>query len=506
MSPHALTVYDMIARGAAVHGHAPAVIHGERARSFRELQARVDALAGGLAGLGLGRGDRVCILAQNDPAYLELYGACARQGIIAYPINWRLTAEEVERVVERAGPKMLVADASTLPVVGDWPGRQGAVPHWYQLGESAAAGFSPFAALYRPGPPPPAPAVAPDDAFAVISTAAVDVVPRGAALTHANVLTANLTAMAAFGLGPSDRYLVALPLFHITALGTTLAHLHAGAAAVIVARFDPEEAVRLIDRHHVTHLSDFPPVLSTLLDAADKLGSRLPSLRDVAGLDAPPTIQRLHERTGARFWTGFGQSETTGFVTLQRVQDRPGSAGRPVAAALVRLVDDYDREVEAGTPGEIVVRGPLVFQGYFGQPDVTAYTFRNGWHHTGDVGRFDDEGYLHYVKRKPEKELIKPGGENVYPAEVETVIVQMEGVTGACVFGVPDPKWGEAVKAVVAVTPAGRYSAQQVSDFVGSRIARFKRPHLVVFTDALPRAADGTVDRDAVKARWGTTA
>ena len=273
---------------------------------------------------------------------------------------------------------------------------------------------------------------------------------------------------------------------------------------MIVARYDPEEAVRLIDRHRVTHVSDFPPVLSTLLDAAQKLGSRLPSLRDVVGLDAPPTIQRLHDETGARFWTGFGQSETSGFVSVQRVQDRPGSAGRPVPAAQVRLVDDYDREVPAGTPGEIVVRGPLVFQGYFGQPDVTAYTFRNGWHHTGDVGRFDDDGYLAYVKRKPEKELIKPGGENVYPAEVETVIVQMDGVNGACVYGVPDVKWGEAVKAVVEVAPVGRYTAQQVGDFVGGKIARFKRPHVVVFTDALPRAADGTVDRDAVKARWGT--
>jgi long-chain acyl-CoA synthetase len=506
MTPHAFTVYDMIARGAAVHPDAPAVIHDERAQSFRDLQSRVDALAGGLAGLGLARGDRVCILAQNDPAYLELYGACARQGLVAYPINWRLTGDEVARVVERAGPRLFVADASTLSVVTGWPSSQRAVPHWYQFGEAAGGGFQPFASLYRTSAPPPAAAVESSETFAVISTAAVDVVPRGAALTHANVLTACLTAAAAFGLTAADRYLLALPMFHITALGTALAHLNAGGASVLVARYDAEEAVRLIDRHRVTHLSDFPPVLATLLDAAAKLGSRLPSLRDVAGLDAPATIQRLHESTGAAFWTGFGQSETSGFVSLQRVKDRPGAAGRPVACAQVRLVDDYDREVPVGTPGEIVVRGPLVFEGYFGQPDVTAYTFRNGWHHTGDVGRFDADGYLHYVKRKPEKELIKPGGENVYPAEVETVIMQLDGVTGTCVFGVPDVKWGEAVKAVVEVVPAGRYSAQQVSDFVGGRIARFKRPHQVAFTESLPRTADGVVDRDAVKARWGSPA
>jgi acyl-CoA synthetase (AMP-forming)/AMP-acid ligase II len=151
------------------------------------------------------------------------------------------------------------------------------------------------------------------------------------------------------------------------------------------------------------------------------------------------------------------------------------------------------------------VRGPLVFQGYYGQPDVTAYTFRNGWHHTGDVGRFDADGYLYYVRRKPEKELIKPGGENVYPAEVETVIMQMEGVTGVCVYGVPDPRWGEAVKAVVEVAASGRYTGAQVSDFVGARIARFKRPHVVAFTDRLPRGADGAVDREAVKRTFDHT-
>ena len=503
MSVHAFTIYDMVTRGALAYGDAPAIILADRAVSFREFRGRIDALAAGLHGLGVASGDRVCILAQNDQAYLELYGACARQGIIAYPINWRLTAQEVERVVERASPRMIVVDASTRSLVAGWIEGKPSVTHRYQWGESADAAFKPFATLYRDGSPSPAADVAADAPFAVISTAAVDVIPRGAVLTHGNVITASLTAIGCLGFTPADRYLLALPLFHITALGLSLAHMHAGGASVLVSRFDAVEAVRLIDRHRITHVSDFPPVLGNLLDAAEKLGSDLASLRLVSGLDAPPTIQRLHERTKAQFWTGFGQSETTGFVSLQQVAAKPGSAGKPVPAAQVRLVDDYDREVPVGTPGEIVVRGPLVFQGYFGQPDVTAYTFRNGWHHTGDVGRFDADGYLYYVKRKPEKELIKPGGENVYPAEVETVIMQMAGVSGVCVYGIPDAKWGEAIKAVVEVKGAGQLTAQQVTDFVGSKIARFKRPHAVVFAEALPRTPEGTVDRDAVKAKWG---
>jgi acyl-CoA synthetase (AMP-forming)/AMP-acid ligase II len=506
MSAQAFTIYDLLARGATLYRDTPALIQGTRQWSFRQLLERADRLASGLAGLGLSKGDRICILAQNDAAYVDLYGACARQGIIAYPINWRLTAQEVERVLERASPTMMVADASTLSVVGEWPRAPRGVAHWYQLGEAPPApGFTALSSLYRDGPPS-AVDVDADDPFAVISTAAVDVIPRGAVLTHANVVTASLVIIHALGFTAADRYLLALPLFHITALGNLVAHLHAGGACVLVARYDAEEAVRLIDAHRITHLSDFPPVLVNLLDAAQKLGSRLPSLKHVSGLDAPPTIQRLHEETQAQFWTGFGQSETSGFVSIQRVRDKPGAAGRPIPVCRLRLVDDYDREVATGTPGEIVVRGPVVFQGYFGQPDVTAYTLRNGWHHTGDVGRFDEDGWLYYVRRKPEKELIKPGGENVYPAEVESVIVQMDGVAAACVYGIPDVKWGEAIKAIVEVRPTDRYTAQQISDFVGSKIARFKRPHAVAFTDALPRTADGAVDREAVKARWGAGA
>ena len=189
-------------------------------------------------------------------------------------------------------------------------------------------------------------------------------------------------------------------------------------------------------------------------------------------------------------------------MSIQRFAERPGASGRPVPSCQVRVVDDYDREVPVGTAGEIVVRGPLVFQGYFAQPDVTAYTLRGDWHHTGDVGRFDADGFLHYVRRKPEKELIKPGGENVYPAEVETVIAQMAGVTAVCVYGIPDTRWGEAIKAVVEVKGAA-YGPEQVIEFVGGKIARFKRPHVVAFADALPRTADGAVDREAVKSTWG---
>lgn len=505
MQVHELTLYDMLVRNAFIYGDRPAVIHPQGSLTFHDFIGRVDALAAGLAALPLHKGERVCILALNHPAYLELYGACARLGVIAYPINWRLTTDEVSRIVERAAPRMLLVDDITMSLVAHWLQARSAIPYWYTLGSTEVPGLTSFETLYHAaGAPKPAP-VAPDDPFAVISTAAVDIIPRGAVLTHTNFLMANLQTIACLGLTAADGNLLALPLFHVAALGAALAVMHAGGANVLMSRFDAPQAVQLIDAHRVTYVTSFPPILTQLLDAAVQAGSTLPSLKYVSGLEGPEAIARLHASTSAQFWTGFGQTETSGFVTLQRVADHPGSTGKVAPLCQIRLVDETDRDVPIGTPGEILVRGPVVFQGYFGQPEVTAQTFRGGWHHTGDVGRFDAEGYLYYVQRKPEKALIKPGGENVYPAEVEAVIMELEGVTGVCVFGVPDSQWGEAIKAVVEVPMAQGLMAAQVSEYVGHRIARYKRPRWVEFTPALPRNTVGMVDRDAVQSRWGKT-
>jgi long-chain acyl-CoA synthetase len=506
MSVQSFTLYDMLVRNAAIFADRPAVIHAQGPWTFRQFLSRVNALAAGLAALPICKGERICILAQNHSDYLALYGACARLGVLAYPINWRLSLEEVGRIVDRAAPQMLVVDDTTLPTVADWPATRHSIAHWYTFSPTPAAGFAAFDTLANATAAAAGAAaeVLPDDPFAVISTAAVDIVPRGAVLTHTNILMANLQTAACMGLTAQDCNLLALPLFHVAALGSAFAIMHAGGTNVLMARFDAARAVQLIDAHRVTYLTSFPPVLTNILDVAAQAGSRLASLKHVTGLEGPDAIARLHASTTAHFWTGFGQTETSCFVTLQRVAEHPGSAGKVAPLCQVKLVDDYDREVPTGTPGEILVRGPVVFQGYYAQPEITAHTFRGGWHHTGDVGRFDDEGYLYYVKRKPEKELIKPGGENVYPAEVEAVIMEMPTVTGVCVFGVPDQQWGEAIKAVLA-TADQSLTAQQVSDYVASRIARYKRPKWVVFTETLPTNTEGLVDREAVKTQWGET-
>jgi acyl-CoA synthetase (AMP-forming)/AMP-acid ligase II len=276
---------------------------------------------------------------------------------------------------------------------------------------------------------------------------------------------------------------------------------------VVLPRFDPEAAVRHIQRDRVSVVATFPPMLTSLLDAAAAVGADLSSLRAVAGLDAPETIGRLESMCpGATFWIGYGQSEVTGFVTTAPFRDGPGSAGRPAFLNAVSVVDDLDRPLPAGETGEIVVRGPMVFKGYWNCAADNELTFRGGWHHTGDLGRFDEAGLLWYAGRSPAKELIKPGGENVYPAEVEKVLMEHPAVVEAAVIGVPDAQWGEAIKAICVCRPDQPVTAEALIEFVGGRIARFKKPKHVTFVPALPKTPAGAIDRPKVKEAHGQPA
>jgi long-chain acyl-CoA synthetase len=502
MSLRDLSLYHFLQHNARAADAAPAVFAAGQTISHRQLLDRMDRLAAGLTAHGIAKGDRVCILAQNSLEYLDLYGACAKTGAIAYPVNWRLSAAEVGAVVALADPQMLVVGAGHLPQIEGLDLSRLRVRAI--IGPGSAPGFIPLADLYRTPSTTDAGAQAGgDDPFAIISTAAVAGLPRGAVITHNNLIWSGYQTIVALGLTAHDRHLAALPLFHIAGLVLSLGVIQAGGANVILEAFDPARAAQLIDEHQATVMADFPPVLAMLLDARGKVGAQWQSLQHVVGLDAPDTVKRLYSETGAKFWTGFGQSETTGLVTLVRADAKPGSAGRAGALARVRCVNEAGEAAPVGEPGEIVVQGPLVFAGYWRDPDATDFAFRQGWHHTGDVGKFDAEGYLYYVGRKPEKELIKTGGENVYPAEVERVIQEMPGVAAACVIGVPDPKWGEAVKAVVELVPGQTLTAEQVVAAVVSRIAAYKKPQRVDFVSKLPRQANGEIDRAAVKAAHG---
>jgi len=490
------TLHDQIERNALLHGSCTAFVADGQSITHAQYAARAASLAGGLAGAGITVGDRVAILAHNGQAYVDVIGAAARLGALVVPINWRLSAEEVAYVLADTTPKVLIVAPDLQPLVA---GADLAGVRKYTTAPGADG--SALASLYLEGAAPTPAATGDDAGLLIVHTAAVGGRPRGAVLSHRGLLAAATKSAHAWNLTRADVQIGVLPLFHLAGIGMTLALMVAAGATILLPRFDPKAVVGLIDEQRGSVMGSFPPMLGAVLDAAAAAGSTLRGLRIMTGIDAPDTLARFAaECPHASFWVAYGQTETSGSVSTSRYADRPGSAGLPVEQHTVAVVDDEDRPVAQGTAGEIVVRGPMVFNGYWNCDADNAFTFRGGWHHTGDMGRFDADGYLWYVGRSAAKELIKPGGENVYPAEVERALLEHPALSEAVVFGVPDAQWGEAIKAVCVLRPGQTLAADALIEFVGQRIARYKKPKHVVFVAALPKTAAGGIDRAAVKA------
>ncbi|WP_028323477.1 AMP-binding protein [Desulfatirhabdium butyrativorans] len=494
-----LTMYDLFIRNARIYPDRTALVQNDLRLSHKDVLARVDGLASGLAGAGIQKGDRIAVLAYNDRRFLELFGAASAIGAILVPINWRLSTEEIRHILLDCSPKALCVDKALADTAAELHASCN-IPLLYGFHADAPA---PLDGLIRAGAAPKTQDVRSDDPFCIIYTAAVEGKARGAVLSHGNLVAANMQTIATMLLSPADSYLNMLPIFHITGLNLALSVLHAGGKNVILERFDARKTLELIDAESISIIGSFPPILSNLLSEMDGAVFRLTSLRHVLGLDNPETIARFEAQTAALFWTLYGQTETTGLVTFSPAREKPGSAGRQGMLVRMQLVDERELPVAVGEPGEIVVQGPLVFQGFWNQQEANRFTFRNGWHHTGDMGKLDADGYLWFAGRKPEKELIKPGGENVYPAEVEAVVLEHPDIEAVSVIGVPDPKFGEGIKAVCVLKSGSSLSAEALIDFVAGKIARYKKPRYVQFVDALPRTASGAIDRKLVKERYG---
>ncbi|MBL0715771.1 MAG: AMP-binding protein [Desulfosarcina sp.] len=494
-----LNLYDLFRRNAALYGDRPALIDAEGTLNFKDLLNRVDALAAALTDRGLRAGDRIAVLAHNSRRYFFLLGAAARLGIILVPLNWRLSVEELQFILKDAEPALFFHDRQHAPVAA-------------QLAESGGKRTAPVDLEAMVTPPegrekadldPAGPPTDGDTPYCIIYTAAMGGTPRGAVLSHANFIFSNLQTIATLQLDDRDAYLNMLPLCHITGLNLALSVMHAGGKNAIIERFDARQVLQWTEEAHISVLGSFPPILNNLMEELDRRPCDTASLKHVVGLDHPDTIARFEQRTACTFWALYGQTETSGFVTLSPASENPGSAGRQGLLTKFRIVDDNDCDVPAGTKGEIVVQSPLVFQGFWHHDELNRQLFRNGWHHTGDLGHLDENGYLWFGGRKPEKELIKPGGENVYPAEVEAVIREHDAVADVSVIGVPDPKFGEGIKAICVLKPDMTLTAEDLAAFVASRIARYKKPRHVEFVAELPKQTDGSIDRAQVKARFG---
>jgi len=483
------TIYSVIKHNARVYGARVAWICGDQRITHNEFLAKVDRLACGLLGMGVEKGDRIGVLAENSLEFIYLYGASAKIGAVMLPINWRLSPEEVEYIIADGSPKIFFAGSGFRDMIVPIMSTCSFVEKWCAMGKGGK-GFVSFNDFMENSEACPEIDVDADAPYLIIHTAAVGGRPRGATLSQKNLIVSNLLAISSLRLSSEDCSLCALPLFHIAGLGISLSIMQAGGTSVILPRFDPDLALKQIQEHKATVFIEFPPMLAKMLEAASGGKYDFSSLKTVMGMEPPDMIKKGQEITGATFWTGYGQSETAGIICYAPFFDQPGSAGLPGFMADIEIADDSGKIVKAGESGEIVVRGPVVFKGYWNLEEDNKHTFRDGWHHTGDMGRFDSDGYLWYEGRKPEKELIKPGGENVYPSEVEKAILDHEDVSEVSVIGVPDKQWGEAIKAVCVLKEGKTLDAETLIEFVASKIARYKKPKYVVYVNSLPKTKE----------------
>ena len=495
-------IYHVIKRNARVNGDRTALICGTQRITYSHLLENVDRLACGLLQSGLVKGDRIAIMDLNSLEYFYLYGAAAKLGTIILPINWRLNPQEVDYVIRDCSPKVIFVGPEFQNTMSPL------IPNWGFLGKSYSTrqggqGFSAFSELMDNDGFCPDLEVSSDAPYVIIHTAAVYGYPRGATLSQRGLMTSSLQFLYCWRLTKEDCNLCILPFFHFGGFGTTLSVMHAGGKTILLPRFDADLAVKHLAEDKVTVMGEFPPILTTLLDKAKAMSLDIKSLRIVVGMDQPETIKRFEETTGGDFWIFYGQTETSGLVSLSPYSEKPGSAGISGFISEIEIMDDNGKILEVGETGEIVVRGPMVFKGYWNRKEDNAYTFRGGWHHTGDLGCLDQEGYLWYKGRKSEKELIKPGGENVYPLEVERVILDHPSVKEVSVIGVPDRQWGEAIKAVCVLKDGTMLTESELIEFVGARIARYKKPKYVEIVADLPKKGDGSIDRERIKAAYG---
>ena len=495
---------DLVRDAATSFPRKAALLFRGRSIFFYELDERVDSTAAVLSSLGVGLEDRVALLLGNVPEFVYgLYGTL-RAGGVAVPLNVMLTPNEIRAILLDAGAKVAITELSTLPALmsvrQDLPDLTSVLTIG---GPPPPRGTISFEQALQDAPEPTPVRTQPEDLAVLAYTAGTTADPKGAMLTHGN-LTANLDQIArvpALAEAQQDVVLLTLPLYHSYALNAVLGlTVRTGATAVLVERFDPVETLELVQRHGVTILFGAPPMFAAWLRAADTWPevAQLSSVRLAVSGAAPlpgEVLEAFRERFGVTIWEGYGLTEASPAVTTNALGPvaKPNSIGLPLPGVEVRLVDEHGEDVEEGDPGEIWVRGPNVFGGYWNRPEASAAVLSEGWLRTGDVAYRDEDGYLFLVDRK--KDLIIVSGFNVYPSEIEDVLVAHGRVAEAAVVGVPDERTGEAVQAWVVPAPGETVAPEELLRYLEGRVARFKLPREIRVAEELPHHATGKVLR-----------
>jgi len=477
------------------------MVYEDRRMTCAMLHGRVSALADAFLKLGLGRGDIVAILLYNCPEFYETAFAANRIGAVFLPLNYRLAGEEFAYILDHSGAKAIVTEAEFHAVIGGIRDKIPGVRHFISLEDTVPEGWVPYRQLVEGslGADVPDAEVELDDLHRLMYTSGTTDRFKGVMITYGNLYWKNIGHVWELDLTPRDVTMIAGPLYHVGAFDLPASGvLHRGGGVVIMRKFDALKLLQIIEKEKPTNIWLAPAMLSMIVQQEKATEFDLASIRFIiaGGERLPePLLERiLTIFPKARFCDAYGLTETVSgdtFVPDGMARAKLGSVGKPVVHLDLQIVDDNDNPVPTGQIGEIVLRGPKVSVGYWKNPEASAKAFRNGWFHTGDLGMLDEDGYLYIVDRK--KDLIISGGENISSLEVERVIYEIPEVLEAAVVGIPDPKWGEAVKAFVVVKPGKTLTAEAVQELCRSKLAKFKVPKEVEFIDQLPRNPSGKV-------------
>lgn len=515
-----MSLNELLPKAVKLYPHQEAVVCGKVRMSYRDFGRRVWKLCRGLAALGLCKQDRVAILHENCHIFLETYFAAAHLGLILVPLNFRLTAQELGGILTDSGSRLLIAQEGfrdkAWALLGAVPALETMV--WSHRAEGAVLGKDEYdyedLILNQEETPVLDLALADNEVAHLYYTSGTTGRPKGVMLTHKNVKSHALGAIAELHLTDRDRWLHVAPLFHLADAWATFAITWAGGKHVIMPSFDALQVLKLISEERITLSNLIPTMLNMMVNHPEAGSLDYSSLRVIlsgGASIAPEVVRKIIDTFQCDYIQTYGMTETSPYLTVSVLKDHlkrlPGekqlefkaSTGREFITVSLRIVDQAGKEVARDNKqvGEIIVKGDTVTPGYWKLREETAKAFRDGWLYTGDLAVVNEEEYVTIVDRK--KDMIITGGENVYSTEVENVLYRHPAVLEAAVIGIPDPKWGEAIKACVVLKPGKQLTENDLIAFCRANLAHFKAPKSVAFLEALPRTGSGKIFKKSLR-------
>lgn len=505
-----INIGETLARRTKRMPHREALVETDSGRRFTytDLNERTNRLANGLLKAGVSAGDRVGILLMNCSEFVETFFATAKIGATLVPLNWRLTPDELEFILKDSGTTALIFGPEFAGQVADIHARgpKTDLKNYIQLGGKLAEFATDFDALKltQPASEPPISGIN-DDLLFIMYTSGTTGLPKGVMHSHRTVFAAITNMMATNETGIDETTLLSLPLFHVGALTPAFQSIYSAARLVITRTFDPVKSWEIIRDEKTTNTLLVPAMLQAMKAVFDPSKHDASSMRSMVSGAAPVPVSMIQDfaEMGISINQVYGMTETCGpgcLILGEDAASRPGSTGKGYFYTDIRITAPDGSECAPGVSGEVCIRSPNNMVGYWNRPEATAEAVIDGWLHSGDMGVADADGFVTIVDRL--KDMLISGGENVYPAEIENVLLAHEGVVDAAVIGIPSAKWGESAMAVIVRAPGAEVDEQELITLTQTKLAKFKSVKLVQFTDIIPRNASGKILKRALRDRY----